>query len=82
MTTPTVAGYQAVDVHFTSQRWGGLERRGGSPSLLDGSVNHADWYYAVGAREPWGNGFPGPDSASVSVIELYAWCQCALLPSS
>ena len=40
----TVQGYEAVDVNFNSQLWGGLENgyiHGPTPSaLLDGSVNH------------------------------------------
>ena len=40
-----VRGYEAVDVKFTAQGWGGLENgylqnRGNPPALLDGTVNH------------------------------------------
>jgi hypothetical protein len=38
-----VKNYKAVTVHFTSQGWGGLERRASSPALLDGTVNHDNW---------------------------------------
>ena len=44
----SVQGYEAVDVHFTPNGWGGLENgqlHGGSnpQAFLDGSVNHGNW---------------------------------------
>ena len=41
-----VTDYAPIDVHFTTQGWGGLEH-GGSASLLDGTVNAGNWFYAV-----------------------------------
>ena len=41
-----VTDYAPIDVHFTTQGWGGLEH-GGSDSLLDGTVNAGNWFYAV-----------------------------------
>ena len=52
-----VAGYEPIDVPHTGCYWGGLERGGGS-SLLDGSVNSGNWWYAVGARTSHGGGTP------------------------
>jgi hypothetical protein len=64
-----VEGYKAISAPHTSNRWAGLERGGGA-SLLDGSVSHGNWYYAVGSHHGWGGGIPGPASA-VQVVELY-----------
>ena len=57
-TKPTdktkVQGYEAVDVKFKSNRWGGLESgylsNKNPPSLLDGSVNHGkQFFFLAGA---------------------------------
>merc|ERR1712048_986568 len=62
-----VQGYEAVDVKFKSQLWGGLEsgyvNSKTPPALLDGSVNHGNWYYAVGSTGKWGAGIPGASDA-------------------
>ena len=44
----SVEGHEAVDVRYSGNYWGGLEHNGGS-SLLDGSVDHGNWWYAVGS---------------------------------
>jgi hypothetical protein len=56
-----VAGYQGISVDSTSNYWGGLELSNGSHdqtnnngSYLDGSVNHWNWYYAIGSYRQWG----------------------------
>jgi hypothetical protein len=65
-----VDGYEAVDVNFTSQFWEGLEYNTNSFSLLDGSVNHNNWYYAIGSTESWNGGIPGANDAE-QLTELY-----------
>jgi len=65
-----VDGYEAVDVNFTSQLWGGLEYNTTSTSLLDGSVNHNNWYYAIGSTTSWNGGIPGANDAE-QLTELY-----------
>ena len=77
---PTVTGYEPVDIHFTSQSWGGLERQSGGSALLDGSVGVGSWYYAIGARQLHGTGIPGA-SDSESMVELYAMCPGGKQPS-
>ena len=73
-TTKKVAGYKAIDVKFTANKWGGLESgylHGGSPSaLLDGSVNDGMWWYAVGSKVAHGGGIPGGAEVEKKV-ELY-----------
>jgi hypothetical protein len=36
---------------------------------MDGTINHGNWFYAVGAASAWGGGFPGAFAAE-SVVEL------------
>ena len=71
-----VGGYEPVDVRFTDNGWGGLEngkRHSSSPyALLDGTVNHGNWFYAVGSSQAWGGGIPGAKQAE-SVVELYVY---------
>ena len=83
-----VAGYEPIDVPHTGCYWGGLERGGGS-SLLDGSVNSGNWWYAVGARTSHGGGIPGPCSEHgdkvVQQLELWvlsSWASLAPPPST
>ena len=45
-----VTGYRAVDIHFTDNQWGGLEYNTGPNSFIDGSVNHGNWFYAIGSN--------------------------------
>ena len=50
----------------------GLERDNHLHTLLEGSVNHSLYYYAVGCFAAWGDGFPGPsDTGAVNKAELY-----------
>jgi hypothetical protein len=53
-----VQGYEAIDVSHTGRNWGGLEYNG-DICLMDGSVDHGHWFYAVGTRSKWGNAIPG-----------------------
>jgi len=68
-TSSGVQGYEAISVTSTAQHWGGLEGSN-SAALLDGSVSHGNWFYAVGSFQSWGGGIPGPSSA-VQKVELY-----------
>ena len=70
-TSSGVSGYEAIDINYTTESWGGLEYNTGGSSLLDGSVNHDHWYYAVGSTGAWGNGIPGPGSPGETRVELY-----------
>lgn len=63
-SNPTVAGpvtgYRGIRVELNSNFWGGLEQSTTTTyTLLDGSVNHANWWYAIGQIQFWsGNGIP------------------------
>lgn len=70
-TNPTinqaVAGYVALSIDSTTNYWGGLERNctvGCASSFIDGAVNHANWFYAIGSMAAYGSapaGIPSSD---------------------
>ena len=51
-----LAGYQEISVPYTGQHWRGIEPS--SNALLDGSINHGHWYYAIGSHQNWNGGIP------------------------
>ena len=66
-----IEGYEPVDINYTGQRWGGLEyNRHNDASLIDGSVNSGNWWYAVGARSSHGGGLPA-QGAIASRVALW-----------
>jgi hypothetical protein len=76
-TVGGVVEYEAVEIHFTDQAWGGLEHNTGAGSLLDGSVDLFFFYYAVGSSLPFNNGIPGPyySNPGFQKVELYVLSQ-------
>lgn len=70
-----VTGYEAVHIDWTSNYWGGLERNNTSttsysPTWLDGSVGHGNWFYAIGSASTHGRGIPSYNSTA-DVVELW-----------
>ena len=71
-TNPTidqaVAGYVPLSIDSTANYWGGLERNctiGCASSFIDGSVNHGNWFYAIGSYAAYGTpaaGIPSSDT--------------------
>ena len=45
----SVDGYVAINAPFRDNGFGGLEHQENGPSYLDGTVNHGNWFYAVGS---------------------------------
>ena len=72
-----VDGYQAIQISHTDNRWGGLEHNTESSSLLDGSVDHRNWYYAIGTTTPWKDGLPAW-SDPTDQVELYVGVELPL----
>ena len=80
-TSTSVTGYEAIDISYTGQFWAGLELAdNGSHVFIDGSVDHPNWFYALGTAQSWNNGIPaaaGPNGDtpyySAQVVELYAY---------
>lgn len=71
-TSGGVTGYEQINITYTGEYWGGLEYNTGGSSLLDGSVNHGWWWYAVGTSHNHGGGIPGGNGVVVQKVELYA----------
>jgi hypothetical protein len=67
--TRPVAGYEPINIDSSGNLWGGLERNG-NRAFLDGSVNHGNWWYALGSKSAYSGGIPGP-SRVVKIVELY-----------
>lgn len=57
-TYEKVTGYKPIKIDWTSSYWGGLEYSGNTSTLIDGSANHNNWYYAIGAASKHGDGIP------------------------
>jgi len=69
-TSGGVEGFECLDCWFGSNGFGGLEFNTGRYSVLDGTVNHGNWFYAIGATEEWNGAIPGAADAE-QVVELY-----------
>lgn len=73
----------AVNAHSDTRQlyWGGIElgngthsAGNGNSSLIDGSVEHSNWYYAIGSALSWNSGIPADQSvSSVGVSETVLW---------
>lgn len=74
-TKESIAGYEAVQVSWTTQGWGGLElNTRNSDTWVDGTVNHANWYYAIGARTKYSTGIPSWTEAENGWVEIWVRC--------
>lgn len=75
-TYEKIAGYTPVKINWTSNYWGGLEWTNGSTTLINGSVNHSNWYYAIGATGKYSDGIPSckevnTNSSTPNDVELW-----------
>jgi len=52
-----VSGYEGIHIPYTGRHWGGLEPSGNA-AIMDGSVGHSNWFYAIGSTAKWNNGIP------------------------
>jgi hypothetical protein len=68
-TTAPIQGYEAIEVEFTTQYWGGLELSTSGSTYVDGSVQHGNWFYSVGSKAVWNGGIPahGPAAQRVAL---------------
>ncbi|MCP3959345.1 MAG: DUF4082 domain-containing protein [bacterium] len=71
-TQESVQGYEAVDINWTGQYWGGLAKSSAGQTFIDGSVGHGNWFYSIGSNTPHQGKIPGPDTTTVTKVELYA----------
>lgn len=74
-TKDPVAGYEAVSCSWTGNYWGGLEYNGGSSTWADGSVNHGNWFYAIGCKQNYSTGgIPNWNGVETGWVELWVRC--------
>ena len=68
----SIPGYFGIQISWNTNYWGGLTKSSRSTwTLLDGSVGHSDWFYAIGSYVAYGpSQFPGPNRA---VSLCYLW---------
>lgn len=71
-TTAPVAGYEALNVDYTSQYWGGLELSTSAATYIDGSVGHSNWFYSIGSQVPWNNP-PGIPAYTPQASRVELW---------
>lgn len=73
-------GYEVIHVDWTSKGWGGLLKsknvNNAARTLIDGSTNHANWYYSIGCYNnhatDWKDKMLGPDgSTGMKEVNLY-----------
>jgi len=75
--TENIRGYAGIKIPYTGQHWGGLEPSQGA--LMDGSVGHGNWFYAVGSYTLWNGGIPSYAKADDDAnypkqeVELYVY---------
>ncbi|PIK16079.1 fibrinogen-like YCDxxxxGGGW domain-containing protein [Halobacteriovorax sp. JY17] len=74
-----VMGYRPIEIENSSNYWAGLEngnrlsngRNNTNKSLLDGSVEHSNWWYSVGATVAHSGNIPAFNSVSTDEVELF-----------
>ncbi len=75
-----VLGYRDITLDMKDQKWGGLEygngsysSKNGNSALIDGAVEHSNWYYAIGTTAIYKGGIPGPhnNDTGLTQVELY-----------
>ena len=77
LTSENVIDYEPINVNYTGMFWAGLENadNNSTGNLIDGSVDHGYWFYALGTQNPWNNCIPGPADNNnfygAQVVELY-----------
>ncbi|WP_417336575.1 fibrinogen-like YCDxxxxGGGW domain-containing protein [Halobacteriovorax marinus] len=75
----SVMGYRPIEIAYSSNFWGGLENgnrdssglKNANKSLLDGSVEHTNWWYSVGATTNHNGNIPSFNNLSTDEVELW-----------
>lgn len=69
--TDLINGYVSIREDWTGNYWGGLEKSSRSNVLIDGSVSHGNWWYAIGTQTWYGTGtIPGP-SKRIRKVQVF-----------
>lgn len=74
-TTQPIDGYEAIQCSWTNSYWGGLELSTSSSTWVDGSVNHTNWYYAIGAKVNYSTGgMPHWNGVEPGWVKIWVRC--------
>lgn len=76
-TSESVTGYQNIECQMTGHYWGGLALSSSGSTLIDGSINHGNWFFAIGSFSAWNNGIPGGQNEDVAVQQVELWVRIA-----
>ena len=66
----SINGYKPISISWTTNCWGGLELSTAPQTLINGSVNHINWFYTIGACAKHENGIPSYVSTA-NDVELW-----------
>ena len=86
-TTSFSKGYEEIMITWRGRWWGGLVKSSANIyTLLDGSVNHGNWYYSIGCinNAGYNNLIPGPAFNNVDNIwisRVILWIRIPFLKS-
>lgn len=76
--TKDVTGFEAIRTDMDNNYWGGLALSTSSRTFIDGSINHNNWWYAIGSyiahpsgSTAAGDTIPGGNSTNVTKVELW-----------
>ena len=65
-------GYEAISINSTGNNWGGLVKSISGGSYIDGTTYIVYWWYAIATYAYYSpNGMPGPNSITVSKVQLW-----------
>lgn len=72
-------GYESIHIDWEDQYWGGLLLSSSGKSLLDGSIGHSNWYYAIGCKATWimnidsAPAIPGPNKTEPIYNDIHLY---------
>ena len=70
-TNNSITGYNPISISWTGNGWGGIAL-GTSYAFIDGSPGNSNWWYAIGAKNGYQGGIPGPNSIIASTVNLWS----------
>jgi len=80
--TGAIANYTAVDIDWTANNWGGLERgltlyaSNDTATFIRGSIGQ-NWFYAIGAYHTWSGGIPACHETESEKDHVRLWVRTA-----
>lgn len=72
-------GYEPIHIDWTDQYWGGLLLSPGNSTLINGSIGHSNWHYAIGSLIVWDKNIdnkpaiPGPNRVNPIYNDIHLY---------